>query len=228
VLVKVCGVHGESAERDLEMLGPAGVDLVGLWHRVAGGKADLSLNELARLTAAARASLLDPVLVTLESDPSQLASAIEQSGVSRVQLHGYQLPQAVVELRASSRDSRLRIVKVLHVRGRRCLELPLVAAYESAGVDVFVLDAIDRDGRVGMGEALDPLGASSVAARLGRPFLLAGGISASTSRRYTPLVRHERFAGIDVSRGARGAGGEISSRRIGALARAWRAVEDGA
>ena len=56
--------------------------------------------------------------------------------VKYVQLHAYQLPKVVQALRRPGRH----IVKVLHVRGARCVEERLIGAYERAGVDTFLLD----------------------------------------------------------------------------------------
>lgn len=223
MLIKVCGIRGETAERDVAMLAGAGVDLVGLWHGVRGGRGDLPRAELVRIAAAARARGVEPVIVTFESDAAALARTVRESGVRWVQLHAYQLPKVVRELRASVRRLGVKLVKVLHVRGRRCVDLRLVAAYERAGVDAFVLDVAMPDGRVGStGETIAPDVAAAVAGALSRPFLLAGGISAAASRRYEELTRRRGFAGIDVDTGARDAAGRLRAQRIQAIDRAWR------
>jgi phosphoribosylanthranilate isomerase len=222
MLLKVCGVWGASADQDIEMLAAAEVDLVGLWHGVPGGEADLPAAELVRLAAVARANSIEPVIVTFESDAAALGRLVRASRVSWVQLHAYQLPSVVKDLRASVRRRRLTIVKVLHVRGGRCVDLRLVPAYERAGTDAFLLD-VTSDGQVGStGEPIPAEVASSVAGRLQRPFFLAGGISAAGRWRYRELSRREGFVGIDVSTGARDAGGRLRLRRIQAINSAWR------
>jgi len=221
--IKVCGVSGETAESDIELLGRAGVDAVGLWHGVPGGDADLSRAKLVRYAAMARANEVEPVIVTFESDAAALAHAVNDSGAKWVQLHAYQLPMVVQELKASVRRLGVKVVKVLHVRGRRCVDVRLVAAYERAGVDAFLLDVATPDGRVGStGESIAPDVAAGVADHLSRPFYLAGGISATGSETYEELARHPGFAGIDVHTGARDAAGRLRARRIGAIDRAWR------
>jgi phosphoribosylanthranilate isomerase len=220
---KVCGISGADAERDVEMLAGADVDLVGLWHGVGGGRHELSRVELVRLSALARAHALTPVLVTFEHDARSLAATARASGITWVQLHGYQLPRTVSELKGSL-GRALEVVKVLHMRAGRCVDLRLARAYERAGIDAFLLDVTDRAGRIGStGESLDPQPALRVVRELGRPFFLAGGISAEGRRRYDALAAHERFAGIDVSSAARDEHARLSAERIESIGRAWRA-----
>jgi phosphoribosylanthranilate isomerase len=223
MLLKVCGVCGPEAERDIEMLAAADVDLVGLWHGVPGGEAELTDAELVHLAAVAREGGVEPVMVTFESDAPSLARALTISGVTWVQLHAFQLPHVVTELRAAMRHSRVTIVKVLHVRGERCVDLRLAAAYERAGVDAFLLDVAMADGRLGStGAAIPPAVASEVAARLNRPFFLAGGLNARSRPAYQEVTRDEGFVGIDVSTGARDERGRLRMRRVEAVGRAWR------
>lgn len=222
--LKICGI---TQGREVELLDALAVDFVGLWHGVPGGHAELSLPACARLAAAARATgSLQPVLVTLLSDVDALERAVVRTGVPYVQLHGYQPPALVAALRRAV-PSTTRIIKALHVRGRRCLEAPLIGAYEKAGVDVFLLDAVDAHGRVGStGQTVDGDVALSVAQRLARPFLLAGGISPESRRERAACAQHPRCLGIDVDSNARGHDGALDRERIEAISRAWRARAD--
>jgi phosphoribosylanthranilate isomerase len=223
MLLKVCGVHGPSAERDIAMLAATGVDLVGLWHGVPGGDADLEESELVRLAAVAREHGVEPVLVTFDGDPVRLARALRKSGVRWVQLHAYQLPTVVTALRTATHGARVTIVKVLHVRGGRCVDVHLVPGYERAGVDAFLIDAATDDGRVGStGAQVPPDVAAETAARLARPFLLAGGLSGGSREDYDEIVRDDGFVGIDVSTGARDERGRLRAARVEAINRAWR------
>ena len=120
-----------------------------------------------------------------------------------MQLHGYQTPGFVGAVKSIAPD--VRVIKVLHVRGGKCVEERLIGAYEKAGVDVFLFDAVAEDGRVGStGQTLDADLVASLAEGLTRPFLLAGGISAENRERYAALAAHPRFLGIDVDTNARG------------------------
>jgi phosphoribosylanthranilate isomerase len=218
--IKVCGVSGLCAERDIAVLALTGMDAVGLWHGIPGAPADLSRAELARLARFSRAVGVEPVIVSFESDVAALTRAAGASGAHWVQLHAYQLPRVVHDLKASA---PVKVVKVLHLRGERCLDRRLIAAYERAGVDAFLLDATSSDGRVGStGESFRPDVAVDVVSQLSRPFYLAGGLSASGLEAYDALTGHPGFAGIDVSTAARDARGQLRATRLEAIDRAWR------
>jgi phosphoribosylanthranilate isomerase len=217
--VKVCGIR-EPAE--IDVLATRGVDFVGLWYGVPGGPADLPLSDWRELGAAAAATEhLAPVMVTFLKDVDELRQALEGSGVHWVQLHGYQMPGVVRAVKEISPD--IRVLKVLHVRGGDCVEAPLIGSYEKAGVDLFLFDAVAEDGRVGStGETLDPAVVASLAERISRPFLLAGGLSDDNRGDYEELTKHPHFLGIDVDTNARGADGKVSAERVEAILHAWR------
>ena len=215
--VKVCGVVDYA---ELEILAAARVDLVGLWYGVAGGPHDLPLDRWARLAAAA-VQMPAAVLVTFAKDAELLGDALAAAEAGWIQLHGYQSPGLVRKLKARAPD--VKVLKVLHVKGGKCLEGSLVGAYENAGADAFLLDVVADDGRVGStGLALDPAIATAVAASFNLPFLIAGGISEANRNRYVSLTKHPRFMGIDVDTNARGADGRISAQRVDAITHAWR------
>ncbi|MEV7444090.1 N-(5'-phosphoribosyl)anthranilate isomerase [Streptomyces sp. NPDC091204] len=220
-LLKVCGATGP---RDIEAAAAAGADCVGLWHGVPGGPSELGADGLAALVAAARPAGLLPVLVTFLADPGTLAEIVRRTGVAWVQLHAYQ-PPAVVRALREALPAEVGLVKVLHVdEAGGCVERPLIGAYERAGTDLFLLDTATGDGRIGStGAALDPARLASLLPRLGRPFLLAGGLTAANRPAYEDVVRHHGFRGIDVDTAARDlATGRFGVPEIAALARAWR------
>ncbi|MER5889414.1 N-(5'-phosphoribosyl)anthranilate isomerase [Streptomyces sp. NPDC001941] len=217
-VLKVCGA---TAPHDVEVLAAAGADRVGLWHGVPGGPADLPERELAALAAAARATgALEPVLVTFLSDPEALAAVARRAGIAHIQLHAYQPPAFVKALRAALPGAHL--IKVLHVRGGRCLERPLIGAYEKAGTDLFLLDATTEDGRVGStGVRLTESHVLDLADRFTLPFWLAGGLTADSRPEYDEVARHPRYRGIDVDTAARDGRGSFSAAAVAGLARAW-------
>lgn len=220
--MKVCGVT-EPAEIDVLAAQP--VDFAGLWYGVPGGPSDLSLDEWREFGAAAVATpRLTPVMVTFLKDIEALREAIETSDVRVVQLHGYQTPGLVRKVKEISND--VRVLKVLHVREGECVESRLISGYEKAGVDVFLFDAVSADGRIGStGETLDAGLVATLAEDLERPFLLAGGISASNRDDYDAVVADHRFLGIDVDTNARGADGKIAAENVEAICRAWEAPD---
>jgi phosphoribosylanthranilate isomerase len=211
--VKICGATGAA---DLAAL--TGVDLVGLWHQIPGGHADLDRGRLVALAGATGGPA--PVLVTFSADPDSIAGAAAAAGVGRVQLHGYQPPGLVRRLLARQPD--LIVIKVLHVHAGTCQELALVPAYQRAGVSMFLLDSVTDDGRIGStARSVEPAAALELAGRLERPFLLAGGLSAANAGRYAAVRRHPLFAGVDVDSGARDAAGRIDAGRVAAICREW-------
>ncbi len=218
MLVKICGA---TSVAEVAGLAAADIDLVGLWHGVRYGHADLRPAVLGRLSAAARSvTRPSPVLVTLSSDVDAVRTAVTRARVPWVQLHGYQSPGTVRALRSACPG--VTVVKALHVLDDGCVEQALVGAYERSGVDVFLLDALAEDGRVGStGRPIDPGAAAAIADRLGRPFLLAGGLTAENADRYGELTAHPRFLGIDVDSAARDASGRIDHELAATIRDHW-------
>jgi indole-3-glycerol phosphate synthase len=220
VQLKVCGIT-ERAEVDA--LAGEAVDLVGLWYGVPDGPADLPLDRWRELAAATEAAGLTPVLVTFAKDAAMLGEALADAPASWVQLHGYQTPGTVRAIKKLAPD--VKVLKVLHVRGDECVEGPLIGSYEKAGVDVFLFDAVGKDGQVGStGEKLDVAFVAGLADKLSIPFLLAGGISGDNHAHYEALASHPLFMGIDVDTNARGADGKVSGPAVHAIASAWKQV----
>ena len=221
--LKICGVTNPD---EVSLLASLPVDLIGIWYGVPGGHADVSLAQCRRLAAAASATgTLEPVLVTFLNDAADLREAALRSRVRWLQLHGYQPPGLVRAVKAAAPGTR--VIKVLHVRGEHCAEARLIRAYEKAGVDVFLLDAVDDDGRTGStGRPLDAGVVRALAARLTRPFLLAGGVSARNRRQHTGSMRCPNWLGIDVDSNARGPDGALRAGNVRSISRAWRAHAD--
>ena len=219
-MLKVCGARTLA---DIELLAAAGADFVGLWHGVPGGHADLSADEVAELAAAARdTGRLRPVLVTFSSDVDLLADVLARTGIRWLQLHAYQSPAVVRGLRARFPDE-LTIVKVVHLADGYCVERPLIRAYERAGTDIFLLDKVTEDGRIGStGQQLRGAEVAELVPLFTRPFVLAGGISAHNKADYAGVVDHPRFYGIDVDSAARDEGGRFRPAFVSQLRQGWR------
>jgi phosphoribosylanthranilate isomerase len=217
--MKVCGVT--SAE-EVAVLGALGVDYVGVWHG-AGGRAELTLDRCRAMAGCARAAGPEPVIVTFIADPRRVCDIALQADARWLQLHGYQSPTVVRALKLGLGDD-VRIIKALHLRGRTCLEERLIAAYERAGVDVFLLDSTAPDGRLGStGRPLEPRAAGRVIAKLSRPFMLAGGLDAAAARAHAANLGHVGCLGLDVDTGARAADGAIDVVKVRAIRDAWTA-----
>jgi phosphoribosylanthranilate isomerase len=215
--VKICGA---TRPADIDLLAGTGIDLVGLWHGVPGGHAELDANRLATLAQAAATTRLRPVLVTLQATAAAVRHVLSAAGLNWVQLHGYQPPGTVHALKAA--DSDLRVIKVLHVRDGCCLEQSLIRAYERAGTDYFLLDSVTEDGRLGStAQVLDVAVVLALANLTSRPFLLAGGIAADRAAQLREVSGHPRFLGVDVDTSARGSDQHFDRTHITDIRRAW-------
>ncbi|MCE7081109.1 N-(5'-phosphoribosyl)anthranilate isomerase [Streptomyces sp. ST2-7A] len=216
-LLKACGA---TTEAEITGLAAAGADLVGLWHGIPGGRAELDPARLRQLAAATARTGTEPVVVTLHREAEPLLRMLRACGTSRVQLHGYQPPSLV---RALARAGGVTVLKVLHLHGGGCPEQALIPAYERAGTDCFVLDSATADGRIGStGVPADPALVLRLADLLNRPFLLAGGIRADSRPAFAAVAEHPRFLGIDVDTAARDTAGSLSGARLAAIAHGWR------
>lgn len=224
MLLKVCGA---TSRDDVALLGAAGCDLIGLWHGVPGGHADLSLGRFAALAHACRTAdstagrpAPEPMLVTFLRDPAAILDAARTAGVRWLQLHGYQPPGVVAALKRGRPEAI--VVKVLHVTGDACVERPLLASYERAGTDVFLFDATGAGGRVGStGLSLEPDVVIDLAEATTLPFLLAGGISAANRSRYEKAADHPRFAGVDIDTAARDPAGALCADSVARIRQLW-------
>lgn len=216
--LKVCGI---TEPGEIDALAANAVDWVGLWHAVPGGPAELPAERWRLLAEAAATRRVSPVLVTFSKDAAALANLLAASGARWVQLHAYQTPGMVRAIKKI--DPEAQVIKVLHARGSACVEEKLVGLYEKAGTDLFLLDAVSSDGRIGStGETLDPAYAAALADKLNLPFLLAGGISPESRDRFEAVASHPLFRGIDVDTNARGADGKVAAEKVAAISRAWR------
>lgn len=219
VLIKMCGA---TTREDLRLLDDARVDLVGLWCGITGGKAELPVQVVTDLVSrSSAAGSPQAVLVTFQANVRILRETLNRTGARWIQLHGYQPPGVVGALKSCS---PVTVVKALHLRGGRCLEQSLIRAYERAGTDLFLLDTMTEDGRIGSTGTRSAIGdVLAVAERLSVPFLIAGGVSADVREEYDQAVRHPLFRGVDIDTAARDGAGRLCGDRVSTIVRTWKA-----
>ncbi len=221
-LIKICGI---TTDAELELLAESGVDMVGLWFGVPGGKSNLSLRQFCRLSARAVTLGLSPMMVTFLGDAVSIAEIASVAKIGWVQLHAFQPPRVVAELRMLAPS--IQVVKVLHFAGLRCLEDRFIAGYQRCDVSAFLLDRV-HSGRIGStGLSLGPRESYAVAQGLERPFLLAGGLRAENYEEYEPLVQLPAFLGADFDTGSRATNGQLDGARIRRLTQTWGASGHG-
>jgi phosphoribosylanthranilate isomerase len=217
--VKVCGATGAD---EVDAAARAGADLLGLWYGVSGGRHDLSAGRLAALGARTRATgVLQRVLVRFLDDPRAIAEAADRAEAGWVQLHGYQSPKVVAELRRLL-DPRVSILKVLHLMDDRCPERPFVRRYERAGADAFLVDSATADGKIGStGIASEAVAIRALLDECACPVMIAGGLSAENAADYAALRVHPQYMGADFDTHARGADGLLGAHKIAPIVLRW-------
>jgi phosphoribosylanthranilate isomerase len=178
--IKVCGLTGAD---EIQALDDLGVHHGGLWCRVPQGRYNLSEKAFRQL-ANVKTKGLELVWVTFESTFVAIQSMLRGTSIQAVQLHGFQLPSLIAEIRKKL-DSTIKIFKVLHVRDDRCLEEGLIQRYIQAGADYFVIDTFLSKNKLGSTGVSIDIGFLSdfIPSMIGRHrAIIAGGIGAHNIR----------------------------------------------
>ena len=215
ILVKICGINSaETADAALR----AGADFVGLmFHPNSPRKVDLE--QAASLAARLRGRVR---IVAVLRDPSddQIAAIKAQVNPDLIQLHGAEPPARVAAIRETFQVGLIKAIGVAEPS-----DLAGVGAYEES-VDLFLFDAKPPAGATregGHGTAFDWRIVSGQ--RIGRPWLLAGGLDAENVAR---AIAASNAPGVDVSSGVETAPGVKSAEKIAAFVAAARAAKVGA
>ena len=195
VKIMLCGSR-EAA--DIRMLAQEGVDAVGLITEVKQEiPCRLSLEESRRLCSLIPSPVLG-VLILTEERVAEICRMVETVLPDAVQLHGFNTPEDVAELR---RRLKIKIIKTIHFRDGKMANRegsPEEAALEylRAGADAILLDTCDerRYGSTGrvfpwdtarrIREAVHPA-----------PVILAGGLHAGN---VAEACRQVRPYGVDA------------------------------
>ena len=134
--------------------------------------------------------LVATVGVFVDEPTSRIAETAEFVGLTSVQLHGSEPPEALAGL------ERWKVIKAF--RPRRSEELEQLRAYATASA--FLLDTYRPERAGGTGEAFDWRLAQETKA-FGKPIILAGGLTPENVARAIELVHP--FA-VDVATGVEG------------------------
>lgn len=180
--VKICGLKRVD---DALVAADAGADLIGLVFAPSRRRIDeATAGEIARRVHAetdARA-----VGVFVNADPAEMNRLAAACDLDYVQLSGDEDEEVVRALRPP-------VIQVVHV-GAETLRDELDRRVNETGADLVLLDAARPGAYGGTGTTFD----WSATRELGRPFLLAGGL---TPENVAEAVRAVRPWGVDVSSG---------------------------
>ncbi|MBR7006930.1 MAG: phosphoribosylanthranilate isomerase [Candidatus Methanomethylophilaceae archaeon] len=174
-LVKICGLR---SRRDVELAVESGADMVGMVLS-PGFRRSVGPEDAASMSDASGDAVAVGVFVDAPSET--VVEAVDELGLGAVQLHGSEDDEYVSCIRS---DARVTVVKSFVVKGSQDVE-----AAKRSSADLVLLD-----GGMGTGTGFD----LSLVGRVGRRFLLAGGLDPQNVRRAMATVHP--YA-VDVSSG---------------------------
>ncbi len=205
--VKVCGLTDPDEAAACAALGALAIGVV----FAQGSPRQVTVEQAVRVVAALPAGVAR-VGVFVDPAPELVASAVAQVGLTHVQLHGV---GAVERLRAAAGD--LPLIEGVRVDGPGAL-----ARARDSEADLVLLDAAVPGVHGGTGTRFD-WELLEAAGPLGRPFGVAGGLSAAN---VGDAVRRLRPWVVDVSSGVERAPGRKDPDRVARFLAAVAAAGD--
>ncbi len=196
VRVKVCGI---TRREDAEAAVAAGADALGFMFYAPSPRC-VSV-EAAAAICRALPPFISKVGVFVDADPAFLHEAADRCGLDVLQLHGDETPEYC-------QQCELPVIRAFRVRGPETLTS--LAGFATAA---WLLDSYVPGHRGGTGAVFNwELAAAAVA--LGRPVILAGGLSPENVAR---AVQQVRPYAVDVSSGVECAPGRKDPQRLAAF-----------
>lgn len=194
---KICGA---TRPEEIAILEHEDVRYCGLWTGIAGHPNDLADAQFASLAACCRN--VTPVAVCVRKPVADLVALLRPTRVRMVQLHGFNTPRDVAELKAAG----FTVIKTLHLADQgQCPEARWIAAYDAAGCDIYLMDRFGGPDQIGScGKALpEPVLRDWQHRLAGRRIWLAGGLTAD---RIASLSEQGGIEAFDIDSAARHAG----------------------
>ena len=192
-IVKVCGA---TSEEEVRLLADLGVDFFGVQVDVPSPWA-VSVERAADLIRSKHGSIR-PTLVTRHLPVDQLELLIRATGVTAVQLGVLSLPKHVRQLRGKFSPDALTIIQEISYAPGRFHNEQQIDEYLAAGVDLILLDKLDKTHSDGNLESVtippDELAAFH-SRHPGQPILVAGGINAENA---AEMMAVSGAVGVDV------------------------------
>lgn len=225
VRVKICGLTNPA---DALLAVECGVDAVGFIF-YDGSPRFIPLAAAAGIVARLPATVV-AVVVFVNPTADQVRHAVEWVGIQSVQFHGDETPEFVAGLelpvrhapapangflppRAAAQGARVATVKAFRVRDASSL-----ADLTRFDTDLWLLDSFVAGQRGGTGTPFSWLLASQ-ASRLGKPVVLAGGL---TPENVADAVRQVQPHAVDVSTGVEASPGKKDHAKVRAFLAAAR------
>lgn len=195
--IKICGLTtAEDAERAVS----CGADAVGV--NFFRGSRRYAGEDAAREIVEAVGSRVEVVAVFVDEDPAEIASVCGRLGIRRVQLHGAEPADAAARI-------RLWRLKAVHAA------LPVDPdALREYPCEAFLLDAGGPGEYGGTGKSLPWRELPSRFGKLGRPWILAGGLTPENVER--AIVEAAPF-GVDTASGVESSPGRKDPARMAAF-----------
>lgn len=214
VRIKICGL---TEEKTAYLAAQAGADAIGLVFAPSRRQIE---PELARRIREGLPPFVAAVGVMMDPDLEEALELAESCGLDAIQLHGNESPEFCARL---AEKSRCRIIKTFAVsrEGEKGEELQRkIEAYRPV-VHAFLFDTAVGKSCGGTGRTFNWQVLSRL--RIGKPWLLAGGLDATN---VGEALRVARPWGVDVSSGVESAPGIKDIMRIEAFIRAVRRYEN--
>lgn len=211
--VKICGM---TREQDVRTAADAGADFVGLI--LAPSKRQITIARAAELAQVAAPA--QPVLLFMNQPLDEVATAVEQTQIEWVQLHGDESPQYIRALR--DRFPAVRLIKAWSVTdlgdADRMGQFLTGLAQESAAVERILID-VPKGGTHPGYPCL--AGVAQAATAAGAIVWAAGGL---TPDNLAAAVPAGIYHGVDVASGVESAPGEKDAAAVRAFIRHARAI----
>ncbi|MFT5492163.1 MAG: phosphoribosylanthranilate isomerase [Limisphaerales bacterium] len=191
--IKICGI---TSRNGAAMAAASLADAIGLMFYEPSPRF-VSL-ESAENIAAAIPESIQKVGVFVNAEPDYVREAIDRCGLDVAQFHGDESPEYCAQFET-------KVWKAFRIRDKESLRA--LPPYET---DAWLLDSYVKGQPGGTGEKFN-WDLAVAAKELGRPILLAGGLTAAN---VADAVRHVRPFGLDVSSGVESAPGRKDPDKV--------------
>ncbi|MCA9173036.1 MAG: phosphoribosylanthranilate isomerase [Planctomycetales bacterium] len=214
--IKICGV---TQSRDVEPIGRAGADAIGL-NFVPASRRFIAIDAARAISAIASEQKLARVGVFVNETLERIAEIHREVGLDWIQLHGDEPDEAVNGLKRMLPG--VKICRALRWESGFADDIgPIVAHWDASAIDALLVDAFAPDAYGGTGKVVDWSKARELAASLKKPLVLAGGL---TPDNVAAAIEAVSPAAVDTASGVELEPGVKSHSQVEAFAAAARAA----